>query len=179
MFCMFVFVFLCVFIRLRHKKFPALTFSADAKLHINLLKSEALFFLMLLKCLILICFTGRDQCSSGEHGGRWLEMAFLWHSEGIWLAGRPGRHPLHDRAGSCSCSRGKVSRTSVMSGWQLAACMSKEQNIEIVSQSVKFMGKRQTKQVLILLGTFDRCSGFILSTFWGFFSISPSNGFLT
>lgn len=56
----------------------------------------------------LPCFTGWDQCCSGEHGGWWLEVAFLWHGEGIWLAGRPGCYPLHDRAGSASCSGGKV-----------------------------------------------------------------------
>lgn len=62
-------------------------------------------------CHILLTwpfFTGWDQRCSGEHGGRWLEMAFLWHSEGVWLAGRPGCYPLHDRAGPTSCSGGKV-----------------------------------------------------------------------
>lgn len=68
----------------------------------------------LLICQMSVWPTGWDQCSSGKHGGGWLEVAFLWHSEGIRLARRPGCHSLHDWASACCCSGGENSCPSVV-----------------------------------------------------------------
>lgn len=55
-----------------------------------------------------------------QHGKWRLEMAHVWHSEGIRLARRPGRNSLHDSWGAKGCHRVRELRNAVFTytRWQ-------------------------------------------------------------
>lgn len=72
------------------------------------------------------CRSGWYKRRVGQHGTGWLEISLLWHSQGIRLAGWPGRHSLHDPRSTKSCHRIGKLRHAILTnqrGQNLSACI--------------------------------------------------------
>ena len=85
-----------------------------------------------------VLVAGWSERSSGQCRGRQVAVAFLRHSEGFWLARRPGRHTVHVRGGSCRGYWGLCTQSHASTPVHVNNCLVREPGLPSCQRELPF-----------------------------------------